>query len=138
MIKNKKGVTLIELLIVLSILSIIISLAFSVIFVGTKNFSVQTANVNNQSNVRYALNIISRDIRKAESVTVSEHTITIDDSFEYKLENNELLKGEQILATDVETFHITKVGNKITIEINSLPNSVGQSVSLSSTIYIRK
>ncbi len=137
MIKNKKGVTLIELLVVLSIISIIISLAFSVFFVGTKNFSAQTANTNNQSNVRYALSIISRDIRKADSVTISENTITID-AFEYKLENNELLKGEQILATDIEDFSIEKEGNKITIEINSLANSVGNSVSLSSTIYIRE
>lgn len=138
MIKNKKGVTLIELIIVLSILSIVSSLGFSFYLYGLKNFTTQTVNVNNQSNVRYALSIISKDIRKADSVTVSANIITIDGTLEYKLDGNILMKNGNNLVTDIETFNVTKVGNKITIEIISLPNSVGHTVTLSSEIYIRE
>lgn len=138
MIKNKKGVTLIELIIVLSILSIVSSLAYSVYYFGLKNFNTQTVNVNNQSNVRYALSIISKDIRKSDSVTVSANIITIDGTIEYKLDGNVLMKNGNNLVIDIETFNITRAGNKMTMEITSLPNSFGNTVTLSSKIYIRE
>lgn len=138
MINNKKGVTLIELIIVLSILAVVITLGYSIFIFGIKNFTIQTANANNQSNVRYATSFISKEIRKADSVSISSNEITIDGTVTYKLHSNVIMRNTNELVSDIASFNVERVGNRIILEITSVPNASGRNVSLSSKIYIRE
>ncbi|SNR86457.1 prepilin-type N-terminal cleavage/methylation domain-containing protein [Anaerovirgula multivorans] len=138
MIQNRKGITLIELLMVLSVMSIIVVLSFSVYIFGMKSFTLQSTNVENQSNVRYATSYITKEIRKAESVEVLGNILTINGTDEYKLVDNIIWRNSNELVTGIEHFNMSKSGNKISLEIISLSNSDGCFSSLSSKIYIRE
>ncbi len=138
MINNKKGVTLIELIIVIAILSIVIIMGYSVYFFGIKNFTTQTSSLNNQSNVRYAVSLISKEIRKAHTVETSSNELEIDGTVKYKLENNAIMEYGNELVIDIASFKVEKVGNRVILEITSIPNQNGNAVTFSSKIYIRE
>lgn len=90
--KNEKGITLIELLAALALVSMVILLASSVQLFGQKQVNNQTNEIQNQSNVRLALNIVTKEIRKASNVSVTNNVLTINNTDIYKLENNILKK----------------------------------------------
>lgn len=143
---NEKGVTLIELLAALSLLSVILLLASSIQMLGLKQSSSQTSDIQNQSNIRLAMNIITREIRKASTVSF----VNIDDTVNtndqliingvdvYKLENNSITKNTNTLITNIQTFTIKKVKDSMyTITIANIPSNNSPLTSLSSTISIR-
>ncbi|MEH7118470.1 prepilin-type N-terminal cleavage/methylation domain-containing protein, partial [Neobacillus vireti] len=114
---NEKGVTLIELLAAVSLLSLILLLASSVHILGLKQSSSQTSEIQNQSNVRLAMNIITREVRKASTVSF----INIDDTDSsndqlkingvdiYKLDNKNITKNANPLINNIQTFTLKKV-----------------------------
>ncbi|MDR4948759.1 prepilin-type N-terminal cleavage/methylation domain-containing protein [Neobacillus cucumis] len=143
---NEKGVTLIELLAAISLLSVILLLASSIQMLGLKQSSSQTSDIQNQSNIRLAMNIITREIRKASTVSF----VNIDDTVNtndqliingvdvYKLENNSITKNTNTLITNIQTFTIKKVKDGMyTITIANIPSNNSPLTSLSSTISIR-
>lgn len=138
MVKNQNSVTLIELLAAISLLSIFVLLASSIHLFGQKQMSNQTSEIQNQSNVRLAMNLITKQIRKASNVTVSNNVLTIDNTDVYKLENSNLTKNSQPLVTNLQKFDIQLNGDQITLSIADLPNNNNPQTILSTTIYIRK
>ena len=144
---NEKGVTLIELLAALSLLSIILLLASSVHLLGIKQSSSQTAEINNQSNVRLAINIITREIRKASTVSfvniddsdITNDQLKINGVDVYKLENKQITKNADPLINNIQTFTLKIVKDDMyTITIANIPSNNLPQTTLSSTIYIRK
>ncbi|MCM3725302.1 prepilin-type N-terminal cleavage/methylation domain-containing protein [Neobacillus cucumis] len=144
---NEKGVTLIELLAALSLLSIILLLASSVHLLGLKQSSSQTSEIQNQSNVRLAMNSITREIRKASTVSF----INIDDTDSsndqlkingvdiYKLENKNITKNADPLIANIQTFTLKKVKDDMySITIANIPSNNLPQITLSSTVYLRK
>lgn len=144
MIKNGKGVTLIELVIVLALLSFVMMIGFSVFSFGFKSFNTQTKNIDNQSNVRYAIGFITKEVRKAEwnNITVAESKkeIKIND-VTYKLDTGShvIKKGESQLVMNIGDFYVDKDKDdtEITLIITSLTNTSGRAVTLTSKIYHR-
>ena len=143
---NEKGVTLIELLAALSLLSVILLLATSIHMLGLKQSSSQITNIQNQSNIRLAMNIITREIRKASTVSF----VNIDDAVNtndqliingvdvYKLENKSITKNANTLISNIQTFTLKKVKDGMyTITIANIPSNNSPLTTISSTIYIR-
>lgn len=144
---SEKGVTLIELLAALFLLSIILLLASSVHLLGLKQSSSQTSEIQNQSNVRLAMNIITREIRKASTVSfiniddtdLSNDQLKINGVDIYKLENKNITKNANPLITNIQTFTLKKVKDDMyTITIANIPSNNLPQTTLSSTVYIRK
>jgi len=77
--KQKKGVTLIELLVALAIFGIVIGAIYRLFIVQTKAYTVQDQAVEVQQNVRSAMEILLRDLRMTgydDDNTASTITIT--------------------------------------------------------------
>jgi prepilin-type N-terminal cleavage/methylation domain-containing protein len=139
MVKNQKGVTLIELLAAIALLSVVLLLANSLHIFGQNQMTNQTTEIQNQSNVRLAMDIITKQIRKASTINVdSNGVLTLDNTDIYKLDNNSLTKNSQPLVTNLQTFNIQYDGSKVIITIADLPNTNTPQTTLSTTIYIRK
>ncbi|AGK55095.1 PilW family protein [Bacillus sp. 1NLA3E] len=136
--KNEKGITLIELLAALALVSMVILLASSVQLFGQKQVNNQTNEIQNQSNVRLALNIVTKEIRKASNVSVTNNVLTINNTDIYKLENNILKKNNEPLISNIQSFTITKTEDKVTITITNTPSNNQPKTTLSATIYLRK
>jgi prepilin-type N-terminal cleavage/methylation domain-containing protein len=69
--KNKSGFTLIEVIISLAILSIVLGTAYSINLFGLKSYSNSNERSDNQFSVRMASDFITRKLRYADNVSIS-------------------------------------------------------------------
>lgn len=151
MIKNEKGVTLVEVISAFALLSIVLLLAGSVHFFSQKQMTAQSAEIQSQSNVRLAANILTKDIRRAVDVvedpdkpddadvkdryfiitSPAKNLGEVDYEDKYKFINNNkiLYKNEQEFITNLNSFEIEINPTNVSITIADLPKT---------TIYIRK
>ncbi|NNU75974.1 PilW family protein [Clostridium estertheticum] len=141
MIKDKRGFTLIELIIVVALLGIVITMGFSVLSFGYKSFNSQTDTTDNQSNVRYAISDITKQIRCADptkTIVIANGIVNIDEGrVIYKLQGSTLLKNDKQFINGIKEFIPLMVVDKITLKITSQPKR-GREFTLTSEIYVRK
>jgi len=130
MIKSERGVTLVELLAAISLLSIVLLLASSVHLFGQKQMNSQSDEVQIQSQERLAANLITKEIRKAKTVEVKNpNQLTVNDTDTYKLEGTTIQKNNEEFMTKINGFSVSKNGNQVSLKIGNLPET---------TIYIRE
>lgn len=132
MIKNEKGVTLIELIVSLAIFSVIISLTLSVLLFGSRTFKMQTNETNNLLNVSNAMHYITKEIRKANQIEIEKGILILNEKDVYKLENNIIMKNTTPMFYNIELFEIAKSSSKIDIKIKGIGEE-----KVESTIYLR-
>lgn len=103
---NKKGVTLIELILVLAILTIVIGSAYSLFSFGSKTFTGGSKQYNAQNSTRLIVDYITKEIRFAtdlsvQSVSLSENQITDNEHYSYiYIKNGSLHHSLYDLATN--------------------------------------
>nr|WP_309099760.1 prepilin-type N-terminal cleavage/methylation domain-containing protein [Fredinandcohnia onubensis] len=130
MIKSERGVTLVELLAAISLLSIVLLLASSVHLFGQKQMNSQSNEVQIQSQERLAANLITKEIRKAKTVEViNPNQLTINDTDTYKLEGTTIKKNNEEFMTKINGFSVSMDGNQVSLKIGNLPETI---------IYIRE
>ena len=141
------GFTLIELLIAVALTAVVAALAYGVLFQGLTNFSAESEEVEAQTNVRYALTYLSRQIRKGESITVNATgtngpTLCIDNTYEYYLTNNMVCEKkeekETPLVAGISNMSISMADKNITITITSIADSRGHTVTETMDIFLRE
>ena len=67
---KQKGMTLIELVIGLGLMSMVLAVLYAIFFTGLKSFDRQIENANNQTTARQTLSYIGREIRRADEIEV--------------------------------------------------------------------
>ncbi len=82
-LNSRKGVTLIEMLIVLGLISVVISVAASMFLFGLKTFAHGNAQYGIQSDVRLASDYIQKQVRYATSVEVIDAPSIYDAGYSY-------------------------------------------------------
>jgi prepilin-type N-terminal cleavage/methylation domain-containing protein len=139
MFNNQRGVTLVELLTTITLLSIVLALIGSIHLFSQKQFIHQSEQVNQQSEIRNAITEISRQIRTTPSdqISVSENTLTID-HIKYRLEGNQLLKNRSVLAENIARFSISLDGSKLKINIESEQTILKDITALETTLTLRE
>ncbi len=70
---KQKGMTLIELVIGLGLMSIVLAVLYAIFFTGLKSFDRQIKNANSQTTARQTLNYIGREIRRADNIKVYDN-----------------------------------------------------------------
>lgn len=159
LIHNERGVTLIEVLGAMVVLSIVMVLIANVQIFGQKQFHNQTEQVSHEAEVRLAMNIVTKEIRSShpENIKLTKDNNTIiTDSGTITRTGPNLTLDNRTIAEHIGTFKVCEpdysggeqsdpcnkeeVANpdslKITIE--SEENENGKSFSLTTTLYIRK
>lgn len=139
---NQKGVTIIELLIVLAIGGIILALAFSLQGFGIRSFRMGTTRAEIQQNARLVDEVIKREIRNAfvigttEFVTVDGNNIELERRMYF--ENGRLFYGPKgslntFEINGVETITFESGGDRI---IRFVIESAGDGFVFSNEIYL--
>ncbi|MDD4169480.1 MAG: prepilin-type N-terminal cleavage/methylation domain-containing protein [Desulfotomaculaceae bacterium] len=72
LLDNKKGLTIVELMITLAILLIVIGASYSFYFYVVRAFDIGTKQSDVQQNVRLAKNIIDNKVRSANYIAITE------------------------------------------------------------------
>ena len=109
--KSEAGITLVELLAVLALLSIIIALVGSAHMFGQKQYRKQAAIASQSNELTIGLATMTRELRnlKANQVEVKEGAILIDGVVTFSLIDDELRSKEaSVIAQDIQTFTATK------------------------------
>jgi prepilin-type N-terminal cleavage/methylation domain-containing protein len=120
---DEKGMTLIEVLCALAIVSMVILLASSINIFGHKQMNDQKVEIQNQSNDRLAMNIITKAIRQADPATVEvindQNVLKINGERIY-LDGTSIKKETNILVSDIKQFTIKRNGDQILLKIGNL------------------
>ena len=143
-LKDESGVTLVELLAVLSILSVFIILAGSIHIFGQKQFVRQTESASQANDFSYALTIMTSELRVQDSGKVevgedensAQDTISIDGTKVFWQEGERILYEGTSIAEGVGKFKAVKLAEYIEISITK-SNLAAADKNYHTIIYFR-
>lgn len=136
-LKNEDGITLVELLASLAILSVVILLVGSVHIFGQTQFISQTESAGQSNDLRYSLTLVSRDIRQAEEISFESGVLKLD-GLTYTHSGNALRRNGEVLSERVSLFEVEFNDEKADILISSTGNRQGNTQTYETTIYFRR
>jgi Tfp pilus assembly protein PilW len=134
---NSRGLTLVEVLAVLVLLSLVTLLIFSVLSFGQKNYSTQQGQVQKQQDLTYVTKLITKEVRQAKSVKIENGQLVIDTNT-YTFKENSIYKNNSELISGIQTFNFSLNGIKLTLTITGNDDARGNANTVSTNIYIRK
>lgn len=101
-LKEEQGVTIVELLIGLSLLGVVLGVAYSLYFFGMTSFSRGQQQASRQQEARFISRVLSDELRYAreiEVLDVKSENFLEDDSFFYIDERGNVVKAEATKTT---------------------------------------
>lgn len=150
-LKDERGITLVELLAVLAILSIILLLVGSTHIFGQRQYFEQNETIDHQGDVRLIMSQLTTDVRK---VNANEGATTKNENGVFTLElgtNNEytythepttttLRRNGVILSENISEFIWSSTTNEAAnkIKIVSVADDIGKQASLETVLYFRR
>lgn len=142
------GFSLLELLVAVALIAVVAALAYGVLFQGLSNFTAESETVEAQSNVRYGLTYLSRQIRKGGTISVDDHdgvTWLNIGNYHYYISRDKVIEqaGDDAanatpLVAGIGSMSVSKNGTQVTITINSQADSRGNTVTETMDIYLRE
>lgn len=147
-LKDESGITLVELLAALSILSVVIILAGSIHMFGQRQFISQTESASQANDLSHALTAMSSDLRKQKAANVKvkgTNQIFIkadgdsefrDEHLRYHYNKPTLTQNGGPLAKSLDSFTAIKDGDSITITL-ATNNQNAANKNYHTTIYFR-
>ena len=138
-LKNRKGITIIELIISFALISTILVAGYGLFSSVVNNFGRQIDNVDNQTRARQAIRHIFGEIRKADVIELKdEHSIKIDGTqYSFDGDSNTILKDGNDFIVGIKSFKTELIDGEILLEITTLANN-DKEFTLSSSIFIRE
>ena len=158
--KDNKGFTLIELVVVIAIGAVILLTIYSFFASGVKGYSRGITTANNQTNVRRVSNEIAKQIRRSSAVEITNPTtLTLSHSsgeektiikfnsgsntieaeyYDISPSGNVTPNRTGKLAERIGNFTVAKSGNKTTVTVESIGNTDGHVDKLETVLTERK
>lgn len=134
--EKQKGVTLMELLIAGSLIAITLSLAYSIYLFGVQGYLNNTTILENQSNVRIALEHITFHIRRCKDVSIIDNVLVVGQET-YSLSKDILMNKNNQLAIGISEFTFYKPKPSLVyIKVSSVPDKNGDIFSLDAYFYL--
>lgn len=117
---SESGITLVELLAVLAIMSVVIVLAGAVHMFGQTQFRAQTDSASQNNDYSYAMTVMTSDLRKIPLSNVSDtislgegnYLIDIENGPSYVYSGNQLSREGVVIIDDLSTQPIIEFGYK--------------------------
>ncbi|WP_158231746.1 prepilin-type N-terminal cleavage/methylation domain-containing protein [Sporosarcina sp. P19] len=144
-VKDQKGITLVELLAVLVLLSLIGLMIFGVYLSGKKEYDIQKEKTEHQENILYVMKYLTKEIRKENNFRVfDEDVLEIKKEIGtdiYRRKGTTLFKNDEVLADNIKDFKVeSSDGKALKIEVFSDDklNRNKDAKKIETTIVIRK
>lgn len=146
-IKNKQGLTLVEILVTVLILAIILGMIASIVGFFSNFYSDESQYINRQENMRILMLNLEKDIRMSDQqVNLSDTCYIIGlgggstSSHTYCLTSGNITRDGTIIAKNIGTFQLTTNtdGTIINVDIKMIPDTRGKEVKALYTIYLRQ
>lgn len=119
--RNESGVTLVEILAVLTIASFIMTLIMGIHIFIQKQYNSQSKDAKQLTDVTIVAKVITQDIRKYDVEEATGRKIVFKDGPTYELieDKNVITRDGSDYVYEVETFNVKKTGEKIMLQIVS-------------------
>ncbi len=118
---NQDGLTLIEILAVMVLLSIITSSIFGLLISGNKNFERQSDNNSQLNELTFVLKQVTKDVRQSSTVQISSNILTLDSTtYLYNVNTQSLERNGQVLSTSIKQFQVLQNNNQLFIAITGI------------------
>ena len=146
-LRNESGMTLVELLASIALLSVVLSLVGAVHLFGQKQYLAQSYSAGQSNDFAYTMSVISKEVRKTSfaDVTVSESesgdAILTVDAEAFSQQGEQLVKNnDQVLADGVADFtvELNATEKSVAIVLESMAKYNNQSKEYQSKIYLRR
>lgn len=126
-VNNKKGLSLLELLIALLLLNLVLAIGYSFFYFGTRSFAIGESQSDVQQNVRMAADFITNEIRFAESLEIlgSSFSFSGDYNYIYINEDSVIHRKE---GTSTGTKILSGISENIDFSVNFNISSSGNNV----------
>lgn len=102
---HKKGFTLIELIVVLSLIGIVIQMGYSMLLYGNNTFNLSTSRGLSQQNVRLAETFLTNELKYINHISLTSDDF-LNNFYSLKYENGALIKSRHVTG-DVDNPIIT-------------------------------
>lgn len=137
---DEAGITLVELLAAISLLSIVIMLIGSIHLFAQKQFISQTDSANQANDFSYAMTVMATELRvlAPTSVTVNNEgtSISVNDEATFYQTGTQLLHKGTVLADDIGSFKARKDSDSIEVIITK-ENQTASNKKYHTKIYFR-
>lgn len=153
LIKQNKGITLVEMLIAVALISVVVSLGYMFYFTGFKSFDRNVDRVELQQNVRHSMSFISKRLFNANDADVVVTTISgAPDEIRignelFRLTGTTLRVNQDYLnplsqfnpfAEEITEFESVRAGRMITLTISAGTPQQNNHFSLSTQVLLRR
>lgn len=140
---NTKGLTLVEVLAVLVLLSLVFLLIISTQLFGQREFSTQTERISNEENLQDLIKDMTREVRKINdnaNIQVNEqNSVLTIGNISYSLNNSRLMKNNTLMAEDIESFNVGFNDAKDTLHIEIKSDGSQRTVEdIKTSIFLRE
>lgn len=129
---NKKGFTLVELLVVVALIAVAASLMYTFFGQALSLYTVQSESADEQANMRQALSAITNKARLTDvsDISCAGGKLTVGDAV-FEKKDDKLMTGSAVIARGVAAFDASIDGHLLTVEItNSAGRTLATSLSL--------
>lgn len=144
--KNRKGFTLIELILVLTVTTILLGSVITIVLQSINYYKIDETKAANQDSLNLVSTSIEGKIRSASAVSSSCEITTATGKFTYSLNTtthvltltNTITLSSSTLTDRIASFTCTVTGNVVGLSITTINDRTGDHLSLNTTIAIRK
>lgn len=136
---NDRGISLVELLAVLAIGSIILSLVIGIMVNGQKTYSHQTHSAEQLTELRYAIKVITKEVRSAEKMTIAENRLVVQSGglIVFELRNGQLWQDGSVLAERISGLNFEMEDRVLAISMET-DGTTGKKQEANVQIYLRE
>lgn len=147
---KQKGMTLIELVIGLGLMSMVLAVLYAIFFTGLKSFDRQMENANSQTTARQTLSYIGREIRRAEKkieVDVDNKGLKVEYGgseikYEFNHLNNILYRvkngTKNPMIEGIKDFNIEELGGTYFLNITVISERHNNPITITTQIRMRE
>jgi prepilin-type N-terminal cleavage/methylation domain-containing protein len=131
--KSKKGLTLIEVLIVVALVGVASVLMYSFFGQGFSLYAMESESADEQTSLRQVLSDITNKARLTDSgdISVNAGTLTVGTCV-YKLTGGKITRNGAAIASGIATFNTKKTSDLLEI---GLVSTSGKSISTSVSLF---
>lgn len=141
--KNKKGFTLVELIVVLAVTTILLGTVITVLLQSINMYKIDETKSANQSSLNLLTTSIESKIRSASAVVgVGTQCLVTTPSGTYTYDLNttthEMTLNSAYLTGRIASFSCTVTGNTVAVHIVTITDTTGNFQSSSTSLVLRK
>jgi len=139
--KNNKGFTLVELMVVLAVTAILLGTVVAIFLQSIDFYKTDETKSLNQASLNLVSTRLDASIRKATNVYTDVdgcHVVYSASEDVFDLTSNSFTINGAVLTDRIAEFTCTNNSDIITVFVRTINDSKGSSLSYNSTIVIRK